>query len=549
MVQEKIADILIVDDEIDSLTVLRDLASSWGFNVEACSSAASALEALRGRNFDIVLTDLMMPETDGIELLKSAMKIDPLIMGIIVTGQGTIQTAVDAMKTGAFDFVLKPIEWKNLRHILGRAADVRRLRDSEAKYRLLAEDQAELIRCFKKAEEEKTRLEAQLVHAQKMEAVGTLAGGVAHDFNNILTAIIGYVNIILMKMEKGDPLRSYLDRILDSSERAAGLVRSLLAFSRKQIINPKPLDINSVVRNTEHLLTTFIGEDIEIRTVPAAGELVVLADAGHIEQVLINLATNARDAMPDIGVFSIEVSRTILNEDFYEKHGYGEPGEYALITVKDTGEGMDENTRDRIFEPFFTTKAAGKGTGLGLAMVYGIIKQHGGYITCSSLKGKGTTFDLYLPLVNAGAESEEPFTPWDMKGGTETILLAEDNPDVRRAAKEVLTEAGYKVIEASDGEEAISRFTQHRNDVELLIVDVIMPRKNGREVFDEIRLLRPDINVLFVSGYTADIIGRKGVLEENLDFISKPFPMHAFLEKVREMLDRSQRSAGATLSS
>jgi signal transduction histidine kinase len=549
MVNSKTEHILIVDDEPDSLNVLRDFVSAWGYNVTACSSAAIALQTLMKKKFDIILTDLMMPETDGIELLKSANKIDPLLVGIIVTGEGTVQAAVEAMKTGAFDFVLKPIDWKTFRQILARAIDVRRLKQSEEKYRLLAGDQAELIRCLKEAEAEKAKLEAQLIHAQKMEAVGALAGGIAHDFNNILTAIISYANIILMKMEKKDSLRSYLDRILEASEKAAGLIHDLLTFSRKQIINPKPVDINGIIKRTEHILTQFIGENIELKTGLAVKELVVMADAGQIEQVLMNLATNARDAMPDAGSLSITTARAELDGEFIKQHGYGEPGSYALIAVTDTGEGMNETTRERIFEPFFTTKEVGKGTGLGLSMAYGIIKQHNGYINCSSEEGNGTTFYLYLPLISASAENEKPPAYSKLKRGGETILLVEDDTEARKAAKEILTESGYRVMEASNGEEALINFMENRENIRLLILDVVMPRKTGKEVFKEIKRISPDVKVLFISGYNADIINKKGISDENWDFISKPFVIHAFLEKVREVLDKSPRKTGSIINS
>ena len=241
--------------------------------------------------------------------------------------------------------------------------------------------------------------------------------------------------------------------------------------------------------------------------------------------------------------------RALLDADFVRGQGHGEPGEYALITISDTGKGIDGNIKERIFEPFFTTKDTGKGTGLGLAMVYGIIQQHGGYIICDSRKGEGATFRIYLPLIDAQAQIAEPLMPSDVKVGMETILLAEDNHEVRKAATEVLTEAGYRVIEASDGEEAISKFVQYEDDIQMLIVDVIMPRKNGMEVFEEIRCRRPGIKTLFVSGYTADIISRKGIMEEKRDFIAKPFLMHTFLEKVRDVLDESQTSEGTVLSS
>ena len=387
---------------------------------------------------------------------------------------------------------------------------------------------------------ERRKLEAQLIQAQKMEAVGTLAGGIAHDFNNILTAIISYAAIPLMKMDKDDPLRTYLDRILSSSEKAANLVHNLLAFSRKQIINPKPVDVNNIVRKVRNLLIRLIGEDIELKTRLTDKDLVVMADTGQIEQVLMNLATNARDAMPGSGTLSICTDMLILDKDFMKTHSYKEAGKYVLITVSDTGEGMDEETRGRIFEPFFTTKEVGKGTGLGLAMAYGIIKQHNGYITCYSEPERGTTFKIYLPLVKTD-EDEDTDKPKvsDLRTGTETVLLAEDNADVRSSAKEMLAESGYKVIEAADGEDAIEKFVKQGNGdkIELLILDAIMPKKNGKETYEAIKEIRPDIKVLFSSGYPADIIHKKGILEERINFVLKPFSPYDFLRKVREVLD------------
>jgi PAS domain S-box-containing protein len=385
---------------------------------------------------------------------------------------------------------------------------------------------------------DRKKLELQLIQAQKMEAVGTLAGGVAHDFNNILTAIISYGNILLLKMQREDPLRGYIDRILQSSERAATLVQSLLAFSRKQIINPKPVDVNGVITKTENLLGRLIGEDIDLKTNLTTDELIVLADAGQIEQMLMNLATNARDAMPDVGILSISTELVSLDQDFVRVHGYGAPGKYALIAVSDTGLGMDEKTRERIFEPFFTTKEVGKGSGLGLAITYGIIKQHDGYISCYSEPGKGSTFKIYLPLVSETPAKEPQICFVQPEKGHGTILLAEDNTEVRKAANEILTESGYTVIEAVDGEDAINAFMSDgsRDKIDLLLLDVIMPRKNGKEVYEAIRLERPDIKVVFTSGYTADIMLRKGVLEDGLDFVMKPFRPVDLLAKIKKAL-------------
>jgi PAS domain S-box-containing protein len=386
---------------------------------------------------------------------------------------------------------------------------------------------------------DRKKLENQLIQAQKLDAVGTLAGGIAHDFNNILTAIISYTSILSMKMSRNDPLKLYLNRILDSSNKAAALVKSLLAFGRKQIMDPKPVEINSIINNIANLLKRLIGENIELNMQLSEHDLVVVADEGQLEQVLMNLATNARDAISDVGILTISTELLPVDKKFINLHGYGEPGPYALITITDTGEGMDEKTRERIFEPFFTTKEKGKGTGLGLAMVYGIINQHSGYITCYSEPKIGTTFRIYLPLIKAMIEDQESRDIPPLPSGIETILLCEDDVDVRHAANEVLTGSGYTVIESVDGEDAIDKFSkQGDKSIHLLITDVIMPRKNGKELYEEIKKLQPDIKVLFISGYTADQITRKGVLEAGLDFISKPFLSHDFLSKVREVLDK-----------
>ena len=384
---------------------------------------------------------------------------------------------------------------------------------------------------------ERKHLEAQLLHAQKMESVGQLAGGVAHDFNNILSAIIGHADLLLMKMPPDDPLRQDVDQILTSSERAARLVQSLLAFSRKQIINPQVIDINEVIQNVGKLLRRLIGADIELRTRLAKGTICVMVDAGQLEQVLMNLATNARDAMPDGGVLTIETGRAEPGYGSTAANSTEKPAAYALLSLSDTGTGMDDKTRARIFDPFFTTKEVGKGTGLGLSTVYGIIKQHHGDITVYSEPGLGTTFRIYLPLLAAAASASPEAKPLFPAGGTETVLLAEDDADVRKVTHTMLQRAGYTVIEAADGEEALNKFREYQDRIRLVILDVIMPRMNGKTVYDEMRKLRPDIKTLFTSGHTGDVILKKGILEEGMNFISKPAPLTDLLHKVRDVLD------------
>jgi hypothetical protein len=391
----------------------------------------------------------------------------------------------------------------------------------------------------KHTEEEKDKLRAQLLHAQKMEAIGQLAGGLAHDFNNVLTAIVGYGNLLLMSIDKNSPLKNYVDHMLTASERAAALVTSLLAFSRKQITNPEPVDVNRIIRGVETLIIRLIGDDVELKTLLTDQDLTVMADANQIDQVLMNLATNARDAMPNGGSLTIGTELIEIDDEFIRFHGYGEARQYALITVSDTGVGMDEETKARIFEPFFTTKDVDKGTGLGLAMVYGIIKQHNGYISVYSELRKGTTFRIYLPLIQSEVREKTPELTV-MQKGTETILLVEDNAVVRGAANLILTEAGYRVLEAVDGEDAIHKFMENKDDIHLLLLDVIMPKKNGKEVYDAIKKEKPDIKIIFTSGYTADIIHRKGIVEEGLDLILKPFSLYSLLEKIRNVLDKQK---------
>lgn len=383
---------------------------------------------------------------------------------------------------------------------------------------------------------ERLRLEEQLLHAQKMEAVGRLAGGVAHDFNNILTAILGYGQMLRDRQDPESISRRYAEHILSSAEKAADLTRSLLAFSRKEIINPKLIDLNDVIKKITHLLSRLIGEDIELRTDLLDMSLVVMADGGQVEQVLMNLATNARDAMPGGGKIVIKTDIEYLDHETASLYGSGTPGHYVRISFSDTGIGIPEGAREKIFDPFYTTKEPGKGTGLGLSIVHGIVMQHRGCIRLESLHGTGTAFHIYLPSAREEATEGSIASMKRAAGGHETILLAEDDAVLRELNRDILEAYGYRVIVAADGQEAIDRFVEHSEEIELLMLDVIMPRKNGSAVYSEIAALSRDIKVLFASGYAADILG-KNVSVDGMNFISKPMTPYDLLTKVRDVLD------------
>ena len=388
---------------------------------------------------------------------------------------------------------------------------------------------------------ERTVLEEQLRHAVKMQAVGQLAGGIAHDFNNILSVIIGACDLMLMDMQEGDSERSQIEMVLSSAERGAQLTRNLLTFSRKQLVRKLALDLNEIILRAEPLIARLIREDIRFSMDPAPDMLLCMADGPQIEQALMNLAANARDAMSAGGKFTIGTGRVTMDAAFIRERGFGRKGEYAFIRVEDTGVGMDEKTKVRIFEPFFTTKDVGKGTGLGLATVFGIVKQHNGYIEVKSDVNKGTVFLIYLPLIADAADRPGAALPAERRlKGSGTVLIAEDESSVRAVITQVLARSGYRVIEACDGEEAELKFHEHRDEIDLLILDVIMPRKNGKQAYESIKQSRPDVKCLFLSGYTGDIISNSGISEKEGAFLQKPVSPHLLLTKVREILGASQ---------
>jgi len=396
---------------------------------------------------------------------------------------------------------------------------------------------------------EKLSLESQLRQSQKIEAVGLLAGGVAHDFNNILTAIIGYSHLILEQAVVNEPVKKYVDEILMASRRAAALTQGLLAFSRKQAVTLAVIDLSEVIRGNEAFLRRLIREDIEL-TISCSGEpLAILADRGQMEQVIMNLVTNARDAMPNGGRLSIETQPVTLDQEFIETHGYGIAGSYALISVFDSGVGMDRETQSRIFEPFYTTKEQGKGTGLGLSMAYGIVKKHDGFINVYSEPGTGTIFKICLPRLQAAGQvvKTESRETGPLRGGTETILVGEDDAALLRLTTKVLDHYGYCVIGAVDGQDAVDKFVEYGDSINLVVLDAIMPKKNGKQAYDAMRVVRPDLKAVFVSGYSRDIFAEGAVMDGYSVFIQKPVSPDELLAKVREMLDK-QVSASVNVS-
>jgi PAS domain S-box-containing protein len=800
MMKPSPARLLIVDDEELHMKALCDTLEQEGYATTGVTSGREALEVLRVQEFDLLLTDLMMPDMDGISLLQTALEIDKTLIGIVMTGRGTISTAVDAMKVGAVDYVLKPFKLSTVLPVISRALQVRNLRleniqlqetlaiyelsmaiafaldpptivrkmaeavfqqgdarsvsvlvpapgsnelyaavsigenaegvrgkrlpitfaisswvaraekhfsnpeglanlppipatsameldtgvsipmlaagklmgilhfspqrrdrpmplgriktlnilagtaasalhsawlveevrTAEQRYRRLADHAPDIIfryellperryvymspavtmltgytpedfyadaeLAFKvvQAEDrplleaifrgelkgktatlrwitrkgdviwieqrhvlvedkegnlaaiegiarditERVNLEEQLRLSQRMEAVGRLAGGVAHDFNNMLTVISGYGELAWDTAPANSRVRDHLEQIRKAGEKAAELTRQLLAFGRKQVLQPQVLNLNEVVASHSKMLGRVLGEDIDLVTLldPALG--AVKADPGQLGQVLMNLVVNARDAMPQGGKLTIETHNANLDEEYAENHVGVKPGSYAMLMVSDTGAGMDAATRSRIFEPFFTTKALGRGTGLGLSIVYGIIKQSGGNIWVYSEPGKGTTFKIYLPRTEEQREATDAgTTPKRPPTGSEAILVVEDDAEVRRLTCTLLQRAGYRILEAKDVHHAIDLVQQYKDAISLVLSDLVMPELSGLALAEQLRNIRPGIKILFTSGYSDQVIVRHGHLEEGMPFIQKPFTAGALLQKVREILD------------
>ena len=509
------------DSQTDAELLLATLTEE-GITCEAqrVDTKADFLAALELGGFDMIIADYSLPSFDGIAALALAREKCPDLPFIFVSATLGEELAIETLQRGATDYILK----QRLSRLVPSVQ--RALRELEERIER------------KRAEEALRQSEEQLRQSQKMEAIGRLAGGIAHDFNNLLMIILGYSELLLNELKQDHKMRGQVEETQKAAQRAVSLVRQLLAFSRKQVLDPQVLDLNDVVGNLEKMLRRLIGEDIELitRMDPSLGR--VKADPGQLEQVIMNLAINARDAMPQGGKITIETSNVEPAEAAARQLAPAQPGPHVKLVVRDTGCGMDAETQAHIFEPFFTTKEEGKGTGLGLSTVYGIIKQSGGGIHVQSAPERGATFTVYLPRIDevtsAAAVHKAPDRPAQ---GVETVLLVEDEQGVRTLVRDGLLRYGYTVLEAQNGVEAFLISNQHQGPIHLLVTDVVMPGMNGREVAHQLMALRPDMKVLYISGYIDDAGLRSGADRARTSFLQKPFTPEALARKVRDVLD------------
>jgi PAS domain S-box-containing protein len=650
---DNIVRILIVEDlPSDADLAKREIISTLSLcGFEVVETEKDYLEALERFQPDLIISDYKMPYFNGLTALKLAQKYAPVVPFIILTGSMNEETAVECMKAGATDYVIKEhikrlglaavsaLEQKRLRLEKEKAeaeehAAQKALRESEERYRsffnnsidavlLTSPDgsilkaNAEACRIFghteeelhqvgriavvdtsdprlsraleernrtgkfkgeltlirkggtkfpgeistavfkdkdgavrtsmiirditerKRAEKEMVALQEQFRQSQKMEAIGRLAGGIAHDFNNLLTVIKGYSQLFRADFKEGDPRRGNIDQITKASDRASGLIRQLLVFSRRQILEMKVLDLNSVLRDLERMLRRVIGEDIELITLLTDDLGRVKTDQGQFEQVVMNLSVNAKDAMPIGGKLILETANIDLDESYARSHIGVIPGRYVKFSVSDTGVGMSPEVRDHVFEPFFTTKEKGRGTGLGLSTVYGIVKQSEGHIWVYSEPGKGTTFKIYLPMVEeAFDEIDERVLIEELPHGSETILVVEDEEGVLKLTIDFLTLHGYKALGARNAEDASRLGEQHKGPIPMMITDIVMPGINGPALYESLASVHPEMKVLYMSGYTEDTIALRGILEKGMNYIQKPFSMEELTQKVRGVLDK-----------
>jgi two-component system, cell cycle sensor histidine kinase and response regulator CckA len=516
--------VLLLEDNRDHADLLaRELKRAYALTHRRLDSALQLRQALNGGEWDIILSDYSMPQftaMDALRILKESKKDIPLV---VISGTIGEETAVEILRGGADDYMLKG-NLKRLFPVVDRClreAAERRLRRS--------------------AEEALRKSEVQLLQAQKMEAVGRLAGGVAHDFNNLLTAILGYTDLALRDLGPQGRCVAELTEVKKCGERAAALTSQLLAFSRRQVLQPRLMDLNVVVTEMNRMSRRLIGEDVELVMDLEPSLSKVLADPGQMEQVIMNLVVNARDAMPQGGKITLQTGRQELTAAAMEKFPEVRPGLYMRLTVRDTGEGMTDLVREKLFEPFFTTKGEGKGTGLGLAMVYGIVKQSGGHIEVESRLGHGAAFHVFLPPAgenDADSPLSELEAPVSTLEGTETILLVEDESTVRDLAHRVLSRHGYQVLGASNAGEAILLCEKNKGPIHLMLTDMIMPKMNGYELSKRLAPMFPEMKVLFMSGYVEPEVVRQAT-KDGKPVILKPFRPDALARKVREVLGQS----------
>jgi signal transduction histidine kinase len=552
--------ILIVDDIAENLYLLDVLLRGNGFAVQSATNGEEALLLARQHPPDLIVSDILMPVMDGYALCREWRADERLkaIPFIFYTATFTEKKDEElALSLGAERFVIKPQEPDVLMEIIRSVlADVasgvtEASRDesellkeyNEALFRKLEKKMADLERTnleLHRTISEQRRLELQLRQAQKMEAVGRFSAGIAHDFNNILTVIIGFGEMMRHTIPDTDPQRNRIDQILAAAGRASNLTRSLLTFSRKQEMKLEPINLNQKIREIETFLRRVIGSDVRLMTSYCDKEIMVSADAGHIEQVLMNLATNARDAMPEGGILTIGTDIIEIDEEFVRLHGYGVPGRHALITVADTGSGMDADTRQQIFEPFFTTKAPGAGTGLGLSIIYGIIQQHHGQISVYSEPGSGTTFRVLLPLLAAErAVHEQPVPLGQVRGGDETILVVDRDESIRQYLEQLLTGMGYTVLLAPDATAALARLGEGGSVCALVLMDCMLGDAGCLQTIKALRSQNAGIGIICTSGYPVELLRERQMLDADTSVLMKPLLPVELLRAVRAVLDRS----------
>jgi signal transduction histidine kinase len=516
---------LFIDDSEDDVTLQVRLLSRAGYDVVfERVDCPSALTAALSQKWRVIFSDYSMPQFTGADALRMVRDRGLEVPFLFVSGTMGEETAVAALKNGAQDYLMKT----NLS-------------------RLIPAVQREL----REAEERKLRrgLEKQIHQLQRFEAIGRLAGGVAHDFNNVLGVITGYSEMLLDKLNSDPKLAALVTEVLKATERGASLTKQLLAFSRQQVLQPRVIDIQEHIKRIEDLLRRVLGEDIRLSVNAGTRAVHLRADPAQLEQVIMNLVVNARDAMPSGGKLTLEISRAHLDADYCKHAPDTHPGHYVCMAVTDTGCGMSADVLSRIFEPFFTTKETGKGTGLGLATVYGIVKQSGGHITVYSEMGHGTTFKVYLPLSEEAASKPEIASLQSaVPGGTETILLVEDEDSLREVTREYISNKGYTVLVASDADTAVEAAKRCDKPIDLLLTDVILPGSSGVQLAQRLTADHPRMRVLYVSGYTADAIVPQGGNGPNFAFLSKPFSLPALTRKIRSILDGDQAHVDASSS-
>ncbi len=509
--------LMVEDSEDDALLIVREMRrGGYDISFTRVDSAEAMQRQLDLGHWDLVVCDYSMPHfsgDDALRLLRSTGSEAPFIF---VSGTIGEDTAVAALKQGAQDYVMKG----NLK-------------------RLLPAVRRELIEV--KQREERFQLERELQRLQRFESFGRLAGGIAHDFNNALGVIAGWAQMGSERV--GDPasVKEIFQKIESQARSSAGLTRQLLAFARRQVLQPRNIDLNELVSETINLLHSVIASNVEVRVSLAKDKPIVRADSSQIEQVVMNLCINARDAMPNGGKLVVETRVVEITEEYCRLHSQSRPGTYAAILVMDTGTGMDAATLEHIFEPFFTTKEPGHGTGLGLATVYGVVKQHEGFVTVETKIGEGTTFGIHLPLVQGPADRPQTSQPAGRQDGNETILVAEDHDGLREFVREVLERRGYHVLFARNGEEAVQIFSEHSKDIALVFLDVVMPKKNGIEAYHEIVKTKPDVPVIFTTGHTAESLLLDAATRERAAFLEKPYRLEAVGRIVREQIDRARK--------